>query len=287
MSTEDALFGESRLDKSTSTCRQRMADRDEKALHFSFAVVAYGSVLQAVLSSLAALLWWGSSKQSAQTTNAVVVAMIAIVMASFAVTIGCALRPVIRATFVFYAIWQIATGVIALSVMLDISNSNTAACKLAVENSTVPISTFAACPQLIQDLRTAVVARSQCESTFANGLCFWTDVCTARSPEQCEKTGAPDVCIYRSDIDQCRVDSRSDANIGHVHGVCAATGQCRFATHVWLAGVVYLFLTGLSVIAVVYILHNSKYPLKIALTTRRNQRSDDRSRLFFIGLHFA
>lgn len=286
MSTEDALFGESHLDRATSTCRQRMANRDEKALHFSFAVVAYGSVLQAALLSLGALLWWGSSEQRAQTTNALVVAVVAIVMASFAVTIGCALRPVIRAAFAFYAVWQVAAGVIVL-VMLDISNSATAACTLVPENGTVPISTSSACPQLVQNLQTVVLARTRCEATLADGLCFWTDTCTTRSPEQCEKTAAPGVCTYHSDIDECRVVSRSDVHVGDVHGVCAATGQCRFARQVWFAGVVFLFLTGLSLVAVVYVLNNSKYPHKITLTARRGQRFESLSCLLSIGLRSA
>ena len=272
---EDAWFGESRLDRDKSTCRQRMVARDEKAIHLSLAMVAYGSVVQTLLLVLGALLWWGSSHDElAQTADALAVAIVSIVMASFAVTIGCAGRPVNRWAFVVFAVWQVVAGVMVVLLMLDITNGE-GACELSLENGLAPTSTSLACPQLVQGLQAVAPARERCESSIANGRCQWADMCTSRSPERCEKTKRPGLCIYVSD--GCRTtDNHSVANIGDVHGVCAPTGQCRFASAVWIAGVVFLCVAGLSLLAVVNVLNNSRYPLRISLATRYSRRFEAR-----------
>ena len=275
VSFEDAWFGESRLDRDKSTCRQRMVARDEKGIHLSLAMVAYGSALQTPLLILGALLWWNSSHDElAQTANALVVSIVSIVMASFAVTIGCAGRPVNRWAFAVFGVWQAAAGVMVVLLMLDVSNAD-GACQLSLESGLAPISTSFACPQLVQDLQAAVPARERCESSIANGRCQWTDMCTSLSAERCEKTKRPGLCIYEyaSDTYGCRTtDNQSVTSIGDVHGVCAPTGQCRFASAVWIAGVVFLCTAALSLLSVVIVLNNSRYPLKISLATRHSRR---------------
>ena len=196
-------------------------------------------------------------------------------MTSFGITIGCAMRPVIRGTFITYAAWQVAAGVMAVVVMLDTGEVLAEACKFAPNNGMAPISTTSACPQLVRDAKTVAAARELCESTNGTGRCYWTDRCTVRSPEHCEKTTTPGLCVYKSRADECRTaDNHGDADAGEMHGVCAASGQCEFASEVWMTGLLFLCTAGMSLLAVLYVLRDSKRPLNISLIPRGSRKCE-------------
>lgn len=267
-----------------------MATRNDKVVHICFNVVAYGSIIQSLLLIYGAVLWWGSSPSRAETATALAVGMVSIATASLAITIGCAMRPVNRGIALIYAVCLVAASVLVVMFMLDVSSLQTDTCKLSFDGGT-PMSTSLACPKLIQHVQTVKLARARCESTVANGQCYWTDRCTVRSRDQCDTESILGSCHYAADAEGCQIlDNFNDVAIKDAYGVCAASGQCRFASNVKVAGLVFLCLAGISLVAMGYILNDSRYPAKIKMFPRRGQRSEALSSVVIVllaGVRYA
>ena len=250
-----------------------MAARSEKAIHFSFAVVSYGSVVQVVLLILGAVFWWSNSDEQNQTKNTLITGMACIIMASYGITIGCAMRPVIRSTFIVYALWQIAASATVLAVLKSISDG-TESCKLPIGEGMAAVSTSSACPGLVATAETVSAARELCESAASAGRCEWTDRCTVRDEDQCEQATPSGICIYRpAENSGCGVnENHPDASdTGRLHGSCAATPECNFADGLTSVGHVFLCSAGMTLLAVCYILQDSRYPTPISLNVRHQQ----------------
>jgi hypothetical protein len=274
--TEDYYFGEPRPQDPDAdrpaTCRERMAARDEKLIHFSFAVVATGAPLQTVLVVLGAAFWLGLSDQRGSTHTVLIVGVASVVMTTFAVTIGCASRPVIRGAFLIYALWELMVMIIAVIVIGAVVDS-TEHCELSPGNgeAAVPTSAIDMCPQLVASASTIEDAKEMCLDSATKGLCEWSDKCSLETAaDGCATVLPSGTCILTAD-GECRVADTS-----------APTTGCRYNVFLQAVGWSLCTMAGVTLMAILNILNDSRFPLGLQIASRRTMRCDNNSYLFCI-----
>ena len=192
---EDMWFGEPRPrlgeDETTrgwrarSNCRIRMAVREEKKIHFSFAIVGSFAPFQAAFLCIGSFLWFANSDRRDHTAITLICGCTAIVMCAFGITIGAASRPALPGNFILYGLWQVATFVIVV-MLLQFSSEAATTCELSLGAGLADITTDDACPELIaRELITAGIDAGQlsvqaakvlCEDGIGAGLCVWSDM---------------------------------------------------------------------------------------------------------------
>jgi len=256
---------------------------EEKAIHFSFAIVGYLAPLQAAFLCVGSLLWFANSDRHDQTGRALIAASVGIIMCSFGITIGCAARPAWQPGFAFYGLWQVVAVVFVVVVLNSISDA-TATCELSLGAGLAPISTDQACPELIaRELTSAGIEASQlttqaakalCEDGIGAGVCEWSDMCWLATEDQCKAQhplGEP-VCNYTKELrgGECRV-ADGTIDIVTLHGQCAPTAACAFKSMMRILGVFVCSVAGANVLAILHILEDSRHPLQMQFGARHQQ----------------
>lgn len=264
-----------------------MAARDEKLIHFSFAVVATGAPLQTVLVVLGAAFWLGLNDQRGSTHNVLIVGVASVVMTTFAVTIGCASRPVIRGAFLIYALWELMVMIIAVIVIGAVVGS-TEHCELSPGNGEAAVPTSDMCPQLVASASTIEDAKEMCLDSATKGLCEWSDKCSLETAaDGCATVLPSGTCILTAD-GECRVADTSapvrDVGVLDLWGTCVPTTGCRYNVFLQAVGWSLCTMAGVTLMAILNILNDSRFPLGLQIASRRKMRCDNNSYLFCIGL---
>ena len=278
--SEDWYFGEPRPEDPDEdrpeTFMRRMAVRDESAIHFSFAIVAAGAPLQTIFSTLGAVVWFGVNDQRDGTQNAMIVGAIEVVMTAFAVTIGCASRPADKKAFLVYLIWEIACVVMMLMAVGELGDATTEHCELLPPGggAAAAVSTEQACPQLILGADSVGDARAQCVNSLTTGYCEWSDKCAFENEAGCPSITPSGTCEYVSG--ECRVADgtvpfRQTGNLD-LWGTCSQTAACSYKGFLSVVGWAFICIAGITAIAILYILDDSRHPLGLQLTARHQQK---------------
>ena len=264
-----------------------MAARDEKLIHFSFAVIATGAPVQTVLVVLGAAFWLGLSDQRGGTHYVLIAGLTSVVMTTFAVTIGCASRPVIRGAFLIYALWELVVMIVAVIVIGDVVDS-TEQCELSPGTGEAAVPTSSLCPQLVASAPTINDAKELCLNSTTERFCDWSDKCSIETtPGGCVAVLPAGTCILTED-GQCRVADSSaparDEGVLDLWGTCVPTTGCRYNVFLQVVGWSLCTMGGVTLMAIVNILNDSRFPLGLQIASRRKMRCDDNSYLFYIGL---
>jgi hypothetical protein len=276
--TEDFYFGEPRPEDPNEgrpdTFRQRMAVRDEKLIHFSYAVVAAGGPLQTLLVVIGTAFWYGVSDQRNGSQFAMIAGAVSVVMTAFGMTIGCAARPAQRWAFILYALWEVASIVMALLVMGDVQDA-TARCDLAPGGGLAPIPTADACPQLIVGQSTVEEARAMCVNSMTEGLCEWSDRCSLESEVGCTAVVPVGTCMVTAE-GECAVADASapyrEEGTLDLWGTCASTTACGYQGLLQVVGWSFCCLAVVTLVFIGIILNDSRFPLGLQLNVRHKQR---------------
>lgn len=279
--TEDFYFGEPRPEAPDAgrpeTCRARMAAREDKMIHLSFAVVATGAPLQTILVVLGASFWFGLSDQRGDTHIALIAGMASVVMSTFAVTIGCASRPVIRGAFLIYALWEIVLIIAVVIAVGDVLES-AGQCEFSSGDGEAAVWTTDACPQLIDGTSTVENAKATCVNSATEGFCEWSDKCSLKTTAAaCGAVLPSGTCMLTVD-NRCTVADSSAAFRGggvlDLSGACTPTTACRYHTFLQVVGWLLCIVAGFTLMAIAIILNDSRFPLGLQLNARRQQRCD-------------
>ena len=279
--TEDFCFGEPRPEDVDAgrpeTCRERMAAREDKMIHLSFAVVAAGAPLQTIFVVLGALFWFSQSDQRDGTQIALIAGVASVVMSTFAVTIGCASRPVIRGAILIYALWEIALIIAVATAVSDVRES-AGQCELSPGDGEAAVWTTDACPKLIDGTSTVGDAKAMCVNGATEGFCEWSDKCSLQTTAAaCGAVLPSGTCILTADYECTVADSSAAFRGGGVldlWGACTPTTGCRYHASLQVVGYLLCIVAGFTLMAIGIILNDSRFALGLQLTARRQQRCD-------------
>ncbi len=246
-------------------------------IHLSFAVVAAGAPLQTILVVLGTAFWFGLSDQRGGTQNALITSVASVVMSTFAVTIGCASRPVIRGAFLIYALWEIAL-IIAVVILVGDVRDSAGQCELSPGDGEAAVWTTDACPQLVDGLSTVEDAKAMCVNSATEGFCEWSDKCSLETTAAaCTDILPSGTCILTGD-NECTVADSSAAFRGggvlDLWGTCTPTAGCQYHVFLQVVGWLLCIVAGFTLIAIAITLNDSRFPLGLQLNTRRQQRCE-------------